>query len=65
MSWYGFTAYERRLSGVKGLVEADSIEEAKAKIDAGDVYDTTDSFDGEGDDGYDLIEIWECKNGGD
>ena len=32
MPWYGFTAYERRMSGVKGLVEADSIEEAKAKI---------------------------------
>jgi len=61
MSWYGFTAYERRMSGVKGLVEADSIEEAKAKIDAGDVYDTTDSFDSEGDDGYDLIEIWEYE----
>lgn len=62
MPWYGFTAYKRCRTGVKGLVEADSIEEAKAKIDAGDIYDTIDSFDGEGDNGYDLIEIWEYKD---
>lgn len=62
MPWYGFTAYERRMSGVKGFVEAYSTEEAKAKIDAGDVYNTTGLFDGPGDSGYDLIEILEGKD---
>lgn len=61
MPWYGFLAYERCVNGVKGLVEANSLEEAKAKIDVGDIYDTTDSFEGEGDGGYDLIDIWEYE----
>ena len=62
MPLYGFTAYERRTSGVVGLVEADSIEEAKSKIDAGDVYCITDWFDDPGNEGYDLIKIRECKD---
>ena len=62
MPWYGFTACERYQTGVKGLVEADNIEEAKAKIDAGDVYDCVDNFDVGDQEGYDLIEIWECKD---
>lgn len=59
MPWYGFTAYERCQIGVKGLVEADSLEEAKAKIDTGDVYDCVDNFDVGDNEGYDLIDIWE------
>ena len=59
MPWYGFIACERCRTGVKGLVEADSIEEAKAKIDSGDVYDCVDNFDVGDDEGYDLIDIWE------
>ena len=62
MPWYGFTACERCQTGVKGLVEADNIEEAKAKIDAGDVYDCVDNFDVGDQEGYDLIEIRECKD---
>ena len=61
MPWYGFTAYERCQTGVKGLVEADSLEEAKAKIDAGDVYDCIDNFDVGDAEGYELIDIWEYK----
>lgn len=57
MPWYGFTAHERCQTNVKGLVEAKSLEEAKAKIDAGDVYDCVHDFPGEP--GYDLIDIWE------
>ena len=59
MPWYGFIASERCTTGVKGLVEADTLEEAKAKIDAGDVYDCIDNFDIGDVDGYDLIDIWE------
>lgn len=61
MPWYGFTAYERCKTGVKGLVEAESLEEARAKIDVGDVYDCEHDFDGPGEPGYDLIDIWEYE----
>lgn len=62
MPGYGFTASERCQTGVKGLVEADSIEEAKAKIDAGDVYDCVDNIDVGDQEEYNLIDIWEYKD---
>ena len=61
ISTYGFTAYSRYVIGVKGWVEADSLKEAKAKIDAGDVDDCEHDFDGPGEPGYDLIDIWEYE----